>query len=197
MSGEPGRDGGGETVDDVLIVQVAAGNAAAFEALARRHMRRVVAVAQGVVGNPSDADEIAQEAFMRVWEFADRWTPGRARFTTWLHRIVLNLAIDRCRKPQWIALDAAGEIADDRDPPAHDRLARRERRDAVELAMETIPPRQRAAVTLFYFEGLSGKAAAEALGISTAAFEQLLLRARRSIREELQAGGFDFQEGPL
>jgi RNA polymerase sigma-70 factor (ECF subfamily) len=193
MSGEQGWDGL-ETVDDMLMEQVAEGNAAAFEVLARRHLRRALAIAQGVVGNPNDADEIAQEAFMRVWQYADRWTPGRARFTTWLHRIVLNLSLDRRRKPQWVAMEAAGELSDDGVRPTIEMIAQKEHQRAVALALETIPPRQRAAITLFYFDGMSGKAAAEAMEISVSAFEQLLLRARRAVKSELAAVGIQADE---
>lgn len=193
MSGDQGWDGR-ETLDDMLMQQVADGSRMAFEALARRHMRRALAVAQGVVGNPNDADEIAQEAFMRVWQFAERWTPGRARFTTWLHKIVLNLSLDRRRRPQWLAIEAAGELADDGAVPATETISRKEHQAAIVRALEAIPPRQRAAITLFYFEGLSGKAAAEGMGISIAAFEQLLLRARRAVKAELAAVGFQADE---
>ncbi|HXP97855.1 MAG TPA: RNA polymerase sigma factor [Telmatospirillum sp.] len=189
MSGDQGWDGR-ETLDDMLMRQVADGDGAAFEVLARRHLRRALAVAQGVVGNPNDADEIAQEAFMRVWQYADRWTPGRARFSTWLHKIVVNLSLDRRRKPQWVAIEAAGELVDDGARPASDVIARKEHQLAVARALEDIPARQRAAITLFYFEGLSGKDAAEGMGISVAAFEQLLLRARRAVKAELAAVGF-------
>jgi RNA polymerase sigma-70 factor (ECF subfamily) len=189
MSGDQGWDGR-ETLDDLLMRKVADGDRAAFEALARRHMRRAIAIAQGVVGNPNDADEIAQEAFMRVWQFGDRWTPGRARFTTWLHKIVLNLSLDRRRKPQWVAIEAAGELRDDDSRSATDVIVGKEHRETVARALEAIPPRQRAAIALFYFEGLSGKAAAEGMGISVAAFEQLLLRARRAVKAELAAIGF-------
>lgn len=193
MSGDQGWDGR-ETLDDMLMQQVADGSRAAFEVLARRHMRRALAIAQGVVGNPNDADEIAQEAFMRVWQHADRWTPGRARFTTWLHRIVLNLSLDRRRKPQWVAIEAAGELSDEGAVPATETIARKEHQTAIARALETIPPRQRAAITLFYFEGLSGKDAAEGMGISISAFEQLLLRARRAVKAELSAVGFHADE---
>jgi RNA polymerase sigma-70 factor (ECF subfamily) len=189
MSGDQGWDGR-ETLDDMLMRQVADGDGAAFEILARRHLRRALAVAQGVVGNPNDADEIAQEAFMRVWQYADRWTPGRARFSTWLHKIVVNLSLDRRRKPQWVAIEAAGELVDGDANHATDVIAGKEHQQAVARALEGIPARQRAAITLFYFEGLSGKDAAEGMGISVAAFEQLLLRARRAIKAELVAAGF-------
>ncbi len=193
MSGDQGWDGR-EALDDMLMQQVACGSRSAFEILARRHLRRALAVAQGVVGNPNDADEIAQEAFMRVWQYADRWTPGRARFTTWLYKIVLNLSLDRRRKPQWVAIEAAGDLSDDNAAPATDTIARKEHQAAIARALEAIPPRQRAAISLFYFEGLTGKAAAEGMGISIAAFEQLLLRARRAIKAELAAVGFQADE---
>lgn len=192
MSGDQGWDGR-EALDDMLMSQVAEGSRSAFETLARRHLRRALAIAQGVVGNPNDADEIAQEAFMRVWQYADRWSPGRARFTTWLHKIVINLSLDRRRKPQWVAIEAAGDLFDD-DIPASDAIARKEHQAAVARALDAIPARQRAAITLFYFEGLSGRDAAEGMGISVSAFEQLLLRARRAVRAELASVGFRADE---
>lgn len=178
----------GDEADEALIARVAEGDAAAFETLVRRNLRRAVAVAQGVTGNANDAEEIAQEAFMRVWRHADRWERGRGRFTTWLYRIVVNLCLDRRRKPSWLPIEAAGEVPSGQEP-ATGRIARREHRDAVAAALARIPDRQRAAVVLFYFEGLSGLDAAEAMEIKTAAFEQLLFRARRSLKAELARAG--------
>jgi RNA polymerase sigma-70 factor (ECF subfamily) len=186
-------DEGGESrenLDDTLMLRVAEGNAIAFETLVRRNMRRALAIAQGVTGNANDADEIAQEAFMRVWQHAQGWDPGRARFTTWLHRIVLNLCLDRRRKPGWLPIDVIGELPDHGLETAPEKIARAEHREVVARAMDRIPQRQRAAVTLFYFEGMSGHAAAEIMGVTVAAFEQLLLRARRAVKAELAAAGF-------
>ena len=193
MSGDMGWDGV-ETIDDLLMRQVAEGSDSAFETLTRRHMRRALVLAQGVLGNPTDADEIAQEAFLRVWAHADRWVPGKARFSTWLHRIVLNLCLDRRRRPQWVGIEVAGDVADERHPSAFDFFARKEREAVIGKALDTVPPRQRAALALFYFEGMSGKNAAEVLGISVPAFEQLLLRARRALKAGLAKAGIDFRE---
>ena len=180
-----GEDLSSDTTDAVLMQHIAAGDAIAFESLMRRHMRRAVAVAQGVVGNATDADEIAQEAFMRVWRHAGRWDARIARFTTWLYRIVINLSLDRRRRPQWLPLEDAGDLFDMSDS-APQRIIRRQRREQVVQAMERISPRQRAAVTLFYFEELSGREGAEAMGISIAAFEQLLARARRALKSRIK-----------
>ncbi|WP_448207736.1 RNA polymerase sigma factor [Azospirillum sp. sgz302134] len=173
--------------DDALMVRAASGEAAAFEALATRHMRRAVALAQRLTGNPSDADEIAQEAFLRVWQQAGRWEPGRARFTTWLYRIVVNLAIDRQRKPVWQPLDEAADLPD-RSPDAVARIAERQTAELVERALLALPDRQRAAVVLFHQEGLSLRHAAEVMGVGEGAFESLLSRGRQALRAALAAG---------
>ncbi|WP_431858128.1 RNA polymerase sigma factor [Azospirillum sp.] len=173
--------------DDALMGRVAAGDAAAFEDLAARHMCRAVALAQRLTGNASDADEIAQDAFLRVWQHAGRWEPGRARFATWLYRIVVNLAIDRKRRPGFQPLDDAAELADER-PDAVDLIAERQTADQVGKALLELPERQRAAVVLFHQEGLSQRQAAEVLGVGEDAFESLLARARRALRTALAAG---------
>ncbi len=178
------------TQDDTLMRRVAEGNTIAFDTLVRRNMRRALAVAQGVTGNASDADEIAQEAFMRVWQHAHRWNPGQARFSTWLYRIVLNLCLDRRRKPQWVPFDVVGDMADDGVEAAPEKIARDQHRHVIGRAMQGIPNRQRAAITLFYFEGFSGNEAAQIMNLKVPAFEQLLLRARRAVKAELATAGF-------
>lgn len=173
--------------DDALMRRVAGGDAAAFEDLAARHMRRAVALAQRLTGNPSDADEIAQDAFLRVWQHAGRWEPGRARFATWLYRIVVNLAIDRKRRPGFQPLDTVAELADG-EPDAVERIAERQTAALVDRALLALPERQRAAVVLFHQEGLSLRQAAEVLGIGEDAIESLLARGRRALRAALAAG---------
>ncbi|WP_448188031.1 RNA polymerase sigma factor [Azospirillum sp. sgz301742] len=173
--------------DDALMGRAAAGDAAAFEALAARHMRRAVALAQRLTGNPSDADEIAQDAFLRVWQHAGRWEPGRARFGTWLYRIVVNLALDRKRRPEWQPLDDVAELPDGA-PDAVDMIAERQTADLVDGALQRLPDRQRAAIVLFHQEGLSMRQAAEVLGIGEQAFESLLARGRQALRAALAAG---------
>ncbi len=177
----------GPDSDDALMERTAAGDDAAFETLAARHMRRAVTLAQRLTGNASDADEIAQDAFLRVWRHAERWETGRARFSTWLYRIVTNLAIDRKRKPEWQPLDTAVELPDDA-PDAVERIAEKQTADRIEAALRRLPDRQRAAVVLFHQEGLSLRQAAEVLKISETAFESLLARGRQALRAALIAG---------
>jgi len=183
---ETSRDGNS---DDVLMERVAEGNRVAFATLMQRNMRRALSIAQSVLGNPSDADEIAQEAFMRVWQHAQRWDPDQAGFSTWFYRIVLNLCLDRRRKPKWLPIEEAGDIPDTETEFAPEIIAREENRRAVTRALQELSERHRAAIALFYFEGLSSRQAAEVMNLKPGAFGQLLLRARMAIKSELLRQG--------
>jgi RNA polymerase sigma-70 factor, ECF subfamily len=181
--------------DDALMARAGRGDKAAFAVLVRRHLPRATAVAQRIVGNRSDAEEVVQEAFLRCWQKAPDWQPAsglpgekpataRAQFATWLYRVLTNLCLDRRRRPQPVELEAAGEIADTRDD-GFAETARGEIGRRVEGAMAKLPERQRAALALCYYEGLGNIEAAAALDISIGALESLLVRARRTLRETL------------
>ena len=133
---------------------------------------------------PSEADDIAQEAFLRVWNQASSFDPGLARFTTWLHRIVLNLAIDRMRRPGSEPIEQADDVASDAPSALAHIIAEQE---IVSKALLEIPERQRAAIALFHFEGLSGREAAIAMDLSEKAFESLLIRARTALKQRVLA----------
>ncbi len=181
--------------DDALMGRAGRGDRAAFAVLVKRHLARATAVAQRIVGNRSDAEEVVQEAFLRCWQKAPDWQPAsrmsgekssgdRAQFATWLYRVLTNLCLDRRRRPQPVELEAAGEIADSRDD-GFAETARGEIGRRVAAAMANLPDRQRAALALCYYEGLGNIEAAAALDISIGALESLLVRARRSLRETL------------
>jgi RNA polymerase sigma-70 factor (ECF subfamily) len=179
-----GRATRGMDDDDDLMARIAAGDHAAFTALVGRHLDRVLAVAQRVLGERAEAEDVAQEALLRVWRLADRWRPGEARISTWLYRVAVNLCLDRKRRPQPAPLEAAGDPAD----PAPDAFARLYRDEAAALVAAEIaklPERQRAALALSYYEDLSNTEAAEILQVSVGALESLLVRARRTLAERL------------
>jgi RNA polymerase sigma-70 factor (ECF subfamily) len=182
---------GGEASDEALMAQVAAASDhAAFRILMRRHMRRAIRVAQAIVANAADADDIAQEAFLRIWHRSKSFDPALAKFTTWMHRIVVNLAIDRTRRPAGEPLERAADVADPA-PEALATLIEDEQRRTLTLAMARMPARQRAAVTLFHFEGLNGRECAVVLGMGEKAFESLLIRARAALKQSVQAAAAD------
>lgn len=175
-------------IDTALMHRVARGDHAAYRLLVDKYLRHAVTVAYRVLFNRNDAEEVAQDAFLRVWQHAARWrSDGGASFKTWLNRVVINLCIDRKRKPGTTALDDQPEIVDeDRATPYEDRLAN-ETADRVALALRKLPERQRAAILLCFWEGESNIDAAKALDISVGALESLLIRAKRTLRDDLRA----------
>lgn len=175
-------------IDTALMHRVARGDHAAYRLLVDKYLRHAVTVAYRVLFNRNDAEEVAQDAFLRVWQHAARWrADGGASFKTWLNRVVVNLCIDRKRKPGMTALDDQPEIIDeDRATPYEDRLTA-ETVDRVALALRKLPERQRAAILLCFWEGESNIDAAKALDISVGALESLLIRAKRALRDDLRA----------
>jgi RNA polymerase sigma-70 factor (ECF subfamily) len=168
------------------MARVARGDEQAFRALVRRHAEGAHRVARRLLGNEARAEEIVQEAFLRVWTNAPRWRP-QAAFRTWLYRVVVNLSLNAKRRPADLPLEAAGDPAGPDD--ASHALERRERDRALAAAVEALPARQRAAIVLTYQEGLGNAEAAAVLEVSVSGLEALLVRARRTLRAAL---GSDF-----
>jgi RNA polymerase sigma-70 factor (ECF subfamily) len=142
-------------------------------------------VASRLLGDPLLAEDVAQEAMVRAWRQAAHYDPARARFTTWLYRIIVNLCIDERRR---IRTERMPEDFDCPDPgaSADELLEVSEREVMLTNMLNTLPVRQRAAMTLVYDEGVSGIEAAGILGVSTKAVERLLARARAYLREHLR-----------
>lgn len=174
--------------DEVLLGRTGDGDRHAYRILVERHGRRVLAIARRMTVNLAEAEDVTQEAFLRVWQRAGDWRDTGAKFTTWLYRVVVNLCLDRRRRAPMASLDVAGDPADAR-PSAEATLVADERRRQVAAALAALPERQRAALVLSYYEGLSNAAAASVLEISVAALESLLVRARRAMRTELETRG--------
>jgi RNA polymerase sigma-70 factor, ECF subfamily len=172
--------------DERLVALVALGQHDAFRVLGARHLPRVQRIAWRMLGDHGQAEEVAQEALLRVWTHASRFDARRgARFSTWLHRIVLNLCHDRLRRRRhWLGLGAAAEVADPAPHPLA-RLAAAQESERVGAALAALPARQRTAVVLAYYERLSNAEAAAAMGIGVMALEALLVRARRRLRRIL------------
>lgn len=172
-----------EQTDEQLMALVAKGDERAFKGLAQRHVGLTIGLAYRLVGNRADAEEIAQEAMLRVWTQAPRWQP-HAKFRTWLYRVVTNLAIDRRRRKPMLGLEAAGDPIDPA-PQAGERIESRQTAELVRKAVADLPDRQRAALVLTHYEELSNIEAADLLGTSVGGLESLLVRARRTLRDVL------------
>lgn len=170
--------------DDAAMARVAARDHAAFRALVDAHARAVHALAWRLTGDAAAAEDIAQEAMLRLWDHADRWRPGGPGVGAWLRRVATNLAFDRARRGRFIVDAEMPERAD--EAPLADELIDRERmQQAAHRAVMALPDRQRAAIVLTYFEELPNTEAAEVMEMNIKAFESLLLRARTALRQHV------------
>ncbi|WP_298921328.1 RNA polymerase sigma factor [uncultured Roseobacter sp.] len=166
--------------DDALMVLYANGDPAAARALAGRLLPRVFGQARRMLGDDGEAEDVAQEAMVRLWRIAPRWRQGEAQVSTWLYRVCANLCTDRLRKRRHVALD---EIAEPEDPvPGVERkMQERSRDDALQGALNALPERQRQAVILRHIEGLANPEIAAVMEISPRAVESLTARGKRAL----------------
>jgi RNA polymerase sigma-70 factor, ECF subfamily len=171
--------------DDALLASSGEGDQRAFQTLVARHLARALSLARRMTGSLAEAEDVAQEAFLRTWQKAPDWRAGEARFSTWLYRVVVNLCLDRKRRKPMAPLEAAGDPLDPA-PSAELQMAENQRGRIVAAALAALPDRQRAALVLSYYEGVSNIEAAGALGVSVSALESLLVRARKALRAELE-----------
>lgn len=170
--------------DGILVEQVGCGDRRAAAELVRRHSPRMLGLAFRMLNDRAEAEDVTQEVFLRVWKIAPDWQPGQAKFSTWMYRVAVNLCLDRLRKPKMADLDSAPEYSDQSATPEQSMEAQ-ERAGQVRRALAELPERQRAAVTLCYFQDLSNIEAAQALDVSVDALESLLSRGRRGLKAAL------------
>ncbi|MCP4247238.1 MAG: sigma-70 family RNA polymerase sigma factor [bacterium] len=177
------------------MAAVAAGEMAALGQLVRRHQARALRLARRVMGRDELAEDVVQEAFLRVYRAAAKYRP-EARFTTWLHRIVVNLCFDQRRRwvPPPAGVDPTDQQQEARETDPADRSVTDETRQAVRRAVATLPDRQRLAVILHRFEGYSMREVAQVTGWSVSAVESCLVRAYRRLRHKLAGLRVDSQE---
>lgn len=160
----------------------------AFTELLARHIHGLHAYTFRFTRNASDAEEITQEVFLRVWKQAKTWQPGRVNFSTWLYRITYNLCVDAYRKNQSAAektLTETEEILLSTEPGQEETLDKNKQQFALRTAVHALPARQRDAILLCNLQGFSNRQAAEILQISIEALESLLARARLSLKKSL------------
>lgn len=171
--------------DEALLAAYAKGEARAARALTLRLGPRVFGHALRLTGNRAEAEDITQEALLRLWRQAPDWRPGEARVSTWLYRVTGNLCIDRARarRPS-VALDAVAEPADGA-PQAADRMQDAARMAALQAALATLPDRQRQAVVLRHIEGLGNPDIARIMDMSIEAVESLTARGKRALAAAL------------
>lgn len=181
-----------EAPDAALLIAFANGDAGAAQLLAERLLPRTLAQAQRMLGDRAEAEDVAQEAMMRLWRIAGEWRQGEAQVSTWLYRVTANLCTDRLRRrKRSVPLDAVAEPLDTA-PSVTARMQSEARAKALSDALAQLPPRQAEAVALRHLEGLSNPEIAEVMEIGVEAVESLTARGKRGIalilagrREEL------------
>lgn len=188
--------------DEALLQLYARGDRSAARTLVLRLSPRVLGYAARLLADRAEAEDVAQEAMLRLWRVAPEWRTGEAKVTTWLYRVVTNLVTDRQRarqRRQATTLEDAPEVADDA-PAAVTQLIEADRMAALDRALEGLPDRQRQALVLRHIEGMSNPEIAEIMQIGVEAVESLTARAKRALalalggqREEL--GYADVESG--
>lgn len=171
--------------DDELLRRLAGNDEVAFRTLVSRHVDRAFSIALRILGSRADAEDVVQDTFLKVWIHRGRWEHGRAKFSTWLYRVVMNRSIDLHRRPRTENVDAIPEPMDSR-PDAVSVLHRSEVTAMLEAAMAELPEQQRVAVILSYHESMSNAEIADVMDTTVAAVESLLKRARQQLKSMLR-----------
>ena len=173
--------GVGELDDEELMAGIAQGDKRAFSEFVTRHLASIMAFAARHLPCRSDAEDVAQEAFTRLWQKAPQWQSRGIAPKSWVYRTTYNLCIDNLRKqnPDAAIDDQQGLVSLEN---AEDRLLQDKQKMAIDQALASLPERQRTAIVLCNYHGLSNRDAGAIMDISVEALESLLSRARRSLR---------------
>ena len=167
-----------------VVRRVAEGERAASRQLVDQYLKPVTRYAFRMLGDAAEAEDVAQETFVKLWREAARWQP-RAKLSTWLYRVAHNACVDRLRARKTREATPLPELSAEGQQPG-ELLERREASEAVAHALSELPERQRAAIALVYYQGLRNYEAAEVLGVKVEAVESLLARARRQLKRVLR-----------
>lgn len=170
--------------DDTLMARVALRDAEAFRVLVDKHAGKAHRIAWRMLGDAIEAEDVAQEAMLKLWEQSDKWQAGGAGVAAWLNRVATNLCLDRLRRRRFASDEEVPERIDE-SPLADAQMDADWMRNRAMQAVQALPDRQRAAIVLTYYEECSNLAAAEILDLNIKAFESLLLRARQALKAVL------------
>lgn len=174
------------TDEAALVAKVASGDGVAFRLLTDRHLKTVVAIARRMLRDDAEAEDVAQETFLRLWRSGGSLDVGHAGVRPWLRRVVSNLCIDRVRgRAKLTPVDELPEVPEEARQLA--AMESEEMKQRVDGALKKLPDRQRLALTLFHYEGMSQIEVGNVMGISDEAVESLLGRARRQLKAELKS----------
>lgn len=171
--------------DEELLERIEEGDREAFSVLVRRHAGRYYRIAYRILFDKCEAEDMVQEAFLKIWDRPGTWDGRRgAKFTTWFYRVVTNLCLDWNRKRKPLTLADGFQVADN-SPGYESKFEAKQEQEVLERAMRELPVRQKLALDLCFYEGLSNRQAAEVMSVSLKALQSLIMRAKESLREKV------------
>lgn len=177
-----------EDSDESLMARICGGDRQAFSQLVKRHNRRFYAIAYRVLNDRQGAEDVVQDAFVKLWQMPQKFNSAKgARFTTWFYRVVINLALDKIKVQKKVRYecDIDENPVSNTDGNAEETLIEKQQQEALEKAIRDLPERQQLALNLCFYEDVSNKDAAGIMGVSVKALEALLIRAKAGLRNHL------------
>ena len=171
--------------DSDILPALMAQDQGAFAMLMDRHIRSLSALCAQMLGDMHLAEDITQSVFLKTWQMLPNWQTGNAKLITWMRRVATNMCLDHLRKKKPIYTDNVPDQAG-AEPLQDDHLAERQRSEQVFAAMDILPDRQKAALTLFYYQELPQKQCADIMELTVPAFESLLRRSRQALKTSLE-----------
>ncbi|GAA6213053.1 RNA polymerase sigma factor [Hyphomicrobiales bacterium 4NK60-0047b] len=179
-----------ETEQD-LIIHAQKGDQKAFKELVHQNLPNVLALGFRMLNNASEAEDMAQDVMLSLWQNISKYDAGKAKFSTWLYRITANRCLDRIRKK------TPEQLPEDYDPVIEaeqlDNLYNKQLSKQMETTLQTLPERQYLALVLFHYQGHRMTEVAEIMECSSEAVESLLARARRTLKQKLGPLWQEFQ----
>jgi RNA polymerase sigma-70 factor, ECF subfamily len=172
--------------DGELLAAVKEGSHPAFAELVKRHTDRFYRLAFRYLQNKAAAEDVVQDAFLKLWEDPSRWQADKnTKFTTWFYRVVVNLCLDWRKRKRPLELNEELALIDQRET-ADQAMLRNEEQRVLEKEIALLPERQRMALSLCFGEGLSNQDAAEVMGLNLKALQSLIMRAKTTLRERMK-----------
>lgn len=179
--------------DEAYAIGLAKGQADAVELFMSRNLPVILGMARRLLNDETEAEDAAQEVFIKVWKNADSWTPGRARLDSWIGRIAINHCYDRLRRKRPELRDEFPEQSDGR-ADANQMLSSQQSQITIRQAVSSLPDRQKLALELCHFQEVTNIEAAEIMEVSVEALESLLSRGRRKLKILLAGSASDLLE---
>ena len=177
-----------------LVAKAGKGDRQAASALVTAVSPALWRIGWRLLRDSAEAEDVTQEALIRMWKIAPTWKPGRAKFETWLFKVTTNLCFDRLRKAGRFVDETQAPEPIDTGPRPDASVMDISVRARIDAALEALPDRQRAAIMLTHFENMQAKVAGEILGLSVDGFESLLSRGRKALRQALADEKYELLE---